>query len=637
MRAFSILLLIAACHHDSTTVAPVSTADQDALWKLAPDGAVLGIVATPRALGMVEHAWGDVRAFMGATPELAPILVKIGAAVGAPDLSLASVGLTATKGAAVFFVGPGKAIAIVPLADRDKFLAAVHGMKGEPADTIDVRTTCRTTHGVYACASEPALFDRLGKGDLTASAAGARGDIELAAHDLPIEGRLTAFAAVAQLERGAVTLRGALAGLPTKIVVGMGSASKPRVDGDRTTGFAIAHLKGALALLPVDDDSQLAYGVKESDIVNSIDDPFTVTMQSSSFDARLPLSNVAALKTLLIEHCTDGPLKEAKATLVDGVCHFAIPDVEGEAVDLWLDGNTLRIGQKAAATGAPVELTPIGKEIASQPWQAAVYGRGSLLAAGDILGQQAQLQQLPADMAGILHVAMRGLAFVNEIGVAARVDGSELHVVATLRTAWSNPDDVVAKLLALDPDALVAGKGLQLVKPIVDAAPNSPLASDIRAGYGGLALQTAVVGVLAAVAVPAFLDYMQRAKQTDVTIVLGWIGRNLVREYGEDGTFPIGDAPLLPLGPCCGQPGNKCPVDPAAFGNDKVWTAVGFSLDAPSAYQFRYHSDGKTAQVQAVGDLDCDGEPAIYTLRATVDPTTHGAVFAIEQPASGVH
>src|SRR5580704_5620316 len=226
MRALSILLLIAGCHRDGGPAAPVSTADQDALWKLAPDGTVLGIVASPRALAMTEHAWGDVRAFMGATPELAPMLVKIGAVLGTPDLSFASVGLSATKGGALFVLGPETAVEIVPLGDRDKFLAAVHGMKGDKTDSFDAHTTCMTTYGVYACATDPALFDRLGKGDLTASAAGARGDIELAARDLPIDGKPMAFAAVAQLERGAVTLRGVVAGLPTKILVAMGSASK---------------------------------------------------------------------------------------------------------------------------------------------------------------------------------------------------------------------------------------------------------------------------------------------------------------------------------------------------------------------------------------------------------------------------
>ena len=638
MRAFSILLLIAACHRDGGPATPVSTADQDAFWKLAPDGAVFGIVASPRALAMAEHAWGDVRAFMGATPELAPTLVKIGAALGTPDLSFASLGLTATKGGALFLVGPASGIAIVPVADRDKFLAAVHGMKGDKADTIDTRTTCMTTHGVYACASDPALFDRLGKGELTAAAAGARGDIEIAAHDLPIDGNPTAFAAVVQLERGAVTLRGAVAGLSSKVLGAMGDASKPRIDDDRTVGFAVAHVTGLIAQLPDDGDGNLAFGYKDSDVFKSIVDPLTMTMHASSFDVRVPLSDPAPIRTLVIEHCADGPLKEAHATLVDGTCHVAIPNAPSLAVDLWMDGNSLRIGQKAAVAGPKLELTAIAKELSGQSWQFAFYGRGSVLGAGALLAQQDQLRELPVDSAGIMHIIVRAMIFVNELGIAVRVDGSQLRFVFSLRTAWANPDAVVAKLIAIDPDAVIAGKGDALVKPIVDAAPGSPLAGDVGAGYGGLVVQTATVGAMSAIAIPAFIEYMKRSKVSDVAIQLNRIGRNLVRGYGENGTFPVGDAPLLPAGSCCGQPGNKCAVDPAAFTNDKVWSAIGFSLDdAPTSYQFRYHSDGKTAQVQALGDLDCDGVPAIYTLHATVDPTTHGATFEVEQPPSGVY
>src|ERR1700733_13902747 len=174
-RVWVALLLAAACHKTPAgdVGAPSSTADQDALWKLAPSDAMFGAVASPRALAMIEHAWGDVRALMAATPELSPALVKIGAMFNTPDLSFASFGLSATKGAALFMIGPNKGIAIIPVGDRDKFLAATHGMRGSASDKLDADTTCMETHGVYACASDPALFDRLGHGTLFAAPAGA--------------------------------------------------------------------------------------------------------------------------------------------------------------------------------------------------------------------------------------------------------------------------------------------------------------------------------------------------------------------------------------------------------------------------------------------------------------------------------
>ena len=512
-----MLLALAGCHDKSSAPAvAMPTADQDALWKLAPDGAIFGMVASSRALQMSEHAWSDVRAFMGATPELAPVLVQIGAALGAPDLAPASFGLTTTKGAALFFIGPGKAVAIVPVADRDTFMTAVHGTRGPTTDWIDKNTACTITRGVYACASDPSLFDRLGKGELSASAAGARGDIEVVAHDLPIDGRPTSFAAVAQLVRGGFMLRGTVSGLPTKVMVGLGGASTPRIDSERTTGFALAHLRGLIATLPIDGDDHLAFDVRESDVLNSISDPLTVTTQASTFDVQLPLTNPVPLKTLLVDHCADGVAKNLSPTLIDGSCHITVPNIPALAIDVWLDGSTLHVGQKAATSGPAVPPTSFAKELASQPWQDVLYGRGSVLAAGDLLSQQMiGLQNMPPEMAGIAHIAARVMAFINEAGVAVRVDGDQLRFVLGLRTAWSNPDDVVTKLLALDPDAILAGRSLQLVTPIVDAAPDSPLAADVRAGYGGLAMHSGLVGALAAVAIPVFTEYMRPVKPSD--------------------------------------------------------------------------------------------------------------------------
>src|SRR6185503_499633 len=126
MRALPVLLALVACHHDGAAPAgPMSTADQDALWKLAPDGAVFGVVVSPRGVAMLDRAWADVRGLIATEPTLAAMLAKLG-----PHQSLVELGLTATTGAAMFFTGSDDGILILPLGDRDKFLAATHGTKG---------------------------------------------------------------------------------------------------------------------------------------------------------------------------------------------------------------------------------------------------------------------------------------------------------------------------------------------------------------------------------------------------------------------------------------------------------------------------------------------------------------------------
>jgi len=68
-----------------------------------------------------------------------------------------------------------------------------------------------------------------------------------------------------------------------------------------------------------------------------------------------------------------------------------------------------------------------------------------------------------------------------------------------------------------------------------------------------------------------------------------------------------------------------------------MWTQIGFELDEPSLYQFRYHSaDGKTATVEAIGDVDCDGTPATFTLRLGVTPAGNPQA-ELEQPPAGVY
>jgi len=84
---------------------------------------------------MAQNAWQDIHTVLSTAPDLAPINVMLGAqltqALGKPDVMLADLGMSPQKGMA-YFALPGKAgLAILPVVDRDKFLAAAHGTKGE--------------------------------------------------------------------------------------------------------------------------------------------------------------------------------------------------------------------------------------------------------------------------------------------------------------------------------------------------------------------------------------------------------------------------------------------------------------------------------------------------------------------------
>ena len=61
-----------------------------------------------------------------------------------------------------------------------------------------------------------------------------------------------------------------------------------------------------------------------------------------------------------------------------------------------------------------------------------------------------------------------------------------MKYVFGLRTAWSNPDDVIAKITAIKPEDMLAGKASDAGKAIAASAPDSPFARDYKSGYQGL-------------------------------------------------------------------------------------------------------------------------------------------------------
>ncbi len=143
----------------------------------------------------------------------------------------------------------------------------------------------------------------------------------------------------------------------------------------------------------------------------------------------------------------------------------------------------------------------------------------------------------------------------------------------------------------------------------------------------------AVVGVLAAVAVPAFIDYMKKSKKSEAMIQLNRIGKELKVYYVTNAELPKGDAPLTPSVACCASPDAKCAVDPKGW-QDPMWQTLDFQIDEPGRFQYRYHSDGATAVVEAVGDLDCDTNMITYRLEVGNENGSPTATITAPPPNS---
>jgi type IV pilus assembly protein PilA len=142
----------------------------------------------------------------------------------------------------------------------------------------------------------------------------------------------------------------------------------------------------------------------------------------------------------------------------------------------------------------------------------------------------------------------------------------------------------------------------------------------------------AIIGVLAAVAVPAFMKYMRRAKTTEAREQLRRMYEQARAYYFE--TFGAAQAggtvahqfpktvALTPVASCCqSDTSDKC-APLAANWTDPTWVALHFSLDDPHYYRYEFISSGSSVGSQftarARGDLDCDGVESTFEMYGIV-------------------
>lgn len=154
-----------------------------------------------------------------------------------------------------------------------------------------------------------------------------------------------------------------------------------------------------------------------------------------------------------------------------------------------------------------------------------------------------------------------------------------------------------------------------------------------------LMIVVAIIGILASVAIPAFMDYIKRSKKTEATLELNKLGKNAKRSYAETSSFPVGTATPLPTKPgtggCCGGAGsrpNTCAAVPASWAADTVWRALDFEIDEDTLFYYSYTGAANSFTARAVGDLDCDNIEVSYTLNGSAingNPT-----FTLIEPAA---
>ncbi len=131
-----------------------------------------------------------------------------------------------------------------------------------------------------------------------------------------------------------------------------------------------------------------------------------------------------------------------------------------------------------------------------------------------------------------------------------------------------------------------------------------------------LMIVVAIIGILAAVAIPAFLRYIKRSKTTEATMNVRRLYDSSVSYYDSDHATANGS--ILPaqfptnqdVTPTVGSVDNVKRDPSQADWTADSWEALNFSVSDPHYYAYQYNTAGtrigSTFTASAFGDLDSD-------------------------------
>jgi type IV pilus assembly protein PilA len=153
-----------------------------------------------------------------------------------------------------------------------------------------------------------------------------------------------------------------------------------------------------------------------------------------------------------------------------------------------------------------------------------------------------------------------------------------------------------------------------------------------------LMIVVAIIGILAAVAIPAFVKYIRKAKTVEATDGLDKLNAGAKSYFQADHysavaasagnilpkQFPQTEGITPPSNNCCAASAAapKCLPDATIW--TRSWNELRFQVADPHYYQWTWTNGGGTNRlagytVMATGNLDCDADLAQFSYVGTVD------------------
>ena len=128
-----------------------------------------------------------------------------------------------------------------------------------------------------------------------------------------------------------------------------------------------------------------------------------------------------------------------------------------------------------------------------------------------------------------------------------------------------------------------------------------------------LMIVVAIIGAIAAIAIPAYMSFVHRAKTSEATMSLRKIYDGSVTFFNKGHSFPPSDAEGTPgIRRLCFAGASVKFTPTSDTWSARTWRMLDFSIEEPFNFHYSYVSDGEegpgaTFTARVNGDLDCDG------------------------------
>jgi type IV pilus assembly protein PilA len=141
-----------------------------------------------------------------------------------------------------------------------------------------------------------------------------------------------------------------------------------------------------------------------------------------------------------------------------------------------------------------------------------------------------------------------------------------------------------------------------------------------------LMITVAILGILAAVAIPAFMNYMRKTKTSEALVNIKAMYHGAIAYFGGENingynNYMPANAPMTPSTVSAAEKNEITPTTMELFANNPTWLVLGFAPTRDFYYSYSFQSDcpnqvctsGNQITCAAYGNLDGDEGVSTFT------------------------